>query len=57
MCDHMKFCRDSKCAYYYGELNECMYGEDDVPSDMERKCESDKKHINDSTQLSGGHLW
>lgn len=63
MCDHMKFCRDSKCAYYYGEINECMYGEDGVPSDMERKCESkskpkpNKKYIKDSTELSGGHLW
>ena len=57
MCDCMKFCRDSKCAYYYGEINECMYGEDNVPPDMERKCESDRKHIKDSTELCGGHLW
>ena len=56
MCDCMKFCRDSKCAYYYGEINECMYGEDGVPHDMEKKCDN-KKHIKDSTELCGGHLW
>ena len=56
MCDNRKFCFESKCEYYYGEINECMYGEDDVPSDMEKKCDN-KKHIKDSAELSGGHLW
>lgn len=56
MYDNRNFCRESKCAYYYGEINECMYGEDGAPSDMEKKCEN-KKHIKDSTELSGGHLW
>lgn len=27
------------CPYYYGEIDNCMYGETDVPSNMERKCE------------------
>ena len=26
------------CPYYYGEINWCMYGEDDVPDDLIRKC-------------------
>lgn len=29
-----------KCQYYFGELDSCMYGEPDVPDDMERKCDS-----------------
>jgi len=32
------FCIESKCPYYYGELDECMVGEDGVPDDMEQKC-------------------
>ena len=30
------------CAYYYGEIDNCMFGEEDVPNDMERKCEKEK---------------
>ncbi|MGL6174824.1 MAG: hypothetical protein ACRC1P_09505 [Cellulosilyticaceae bacterium] len=25
-----KHCVDSKCPFYYGEINECMFGEDGV---------------------------
>ena len=28
------------CPYYFGEIDNCMYGEEDIPNDMERKCES-----------------
>lgn len=28
------------CPYYFGEIDSCMYGEEDIPNDMERKCES-----------------
>lgn len=27
-----------KCEYYYGEIDECMFGEPDVPDNMERMC-------------------
>ena len=27
------------CPYYYGEINECMVGEDGVPDNMIKKCE------------------
>ena len=27
------------CPYYYGEIDECMLGEDDVPYDLEQKCQ------------------
>ena len=30
-------CKD--CPYYYGEINWCMYGEEDVPDNLEKKCE------------------
>ena len=30
-------CKD--CPYYYGEVNQCMYGEEGVPDDLEKKCE------------------
>ena len=30
-------CKD--CLYYYGEINQCMYGEEDVPNNLEKKCE------------------
>lgn len=31
-----KTCKD--CPYYYGEINVCMYGEENVPDDLEKKC-------------------
>ena len=31
-----KICED--CPYYYGEVNWCMYGEEDVPDNLEKKC-------------------
>ena len=34
--DNMEYCKD--CPYYYGEINWCMYGEEDVPDNMEQKC-------------------
>ena len=30
-------CKD--CQYYYGEINWCMYGEEGVPDNLEKKCE------------------
>ena len=40
-----KTCKD--CPYYYGEINECMYGEENVPNDLEKKCEEGSE-INDN---------
>ena len=31
-----KICED--CPYYYGEVNLCMYGEEGVPNNLEKKC-------------------
>lgn len=34
-----EFCFDSNCVYYYGEIDECMYGEPEIPSDWDKECE------------------
>jgi len=26
------------CPYYFGEIDRCMFGEDDVPDNLEKKC-------------------
>ena len=33
-------CKD--CPYY-GEINQCMYGEENVPNNLEKKCEVKNK--------------
>ena len=30
-------CKD--CPYCYREVNQCMYGEENVPDNLEKKCE------------------
>lgn len=27
------------CPYYFGEIDNCMFGEEDVPNNAEKKCE------------------
>lgn len=27
------------CPYYYGEVNQCMFGEEGVSDNLEKKCE------------------
>lgn len=27
------------CPYYFGEIDSCMFGEEDVPNNAEKKCE------------------
>ena len=34
----INFKKCNGCPYYYGEINQCMYGEEDVPDDLEKKC-------------------
>ena len=38
-------CKD--CPYYYGEVNWCMYGEENVPNNLEKKC-NEGAEINDN---------
>ncbi len=33
-----EFCYKSGCEYFYGEIGECMLGEDGVPDNLEQKC-------------------
>lgn len=35
-------CKD--CPYCYREVNQCMYGEEGVPDDLEKKCEEKNKN-------------
>ena len=35
-----EICKD--CPYYYGEINWCMYGEEGVSDDLEKKCNKEK---------------
>jgi hypothetical protein len=52
------FCRHCGCEYFFGEIDQCMYDKDEFPFDTERPCLLLKsRHIKDSTELSGGHLW
>ncbi|MFR4612192.1 MAG: hypothetical protein ACLT50_00715 [Mediterraneibacter faecis] len=32
------------CPYYFGEIDQCMVGEDDIPIDMEKKCKTEGTH-------------
>lgn len=29
------------CPYYFGEIDQCMVGEDDIPDDLEKKCKKE----------------
>ena len=38
--------KDNKCYgcdYYFGEIDNCMFGEEDVPENLQRKCEDKDK--------------
>ena len=32
-----EICKD--CPYYFGKFDECVLGDDDVPYDLEQKCQ------------------
>lgn len=35
------------CPYYFGEIDQCMVGEDDAPDNLEKKCKKgDRKSKN-----------
>nr|DAG67419.1 MAG TPA: hypothetical protein [Bacteriophage sp.] len=35
--------RCNGCPYYFGEIDQCMVGEDDVPDNLEKKCKKEAK--------------
>lgn len=43
---HSNYLKCMGCAYYYGEIDGCMYGEPDVPTDTPRKCKEDENGQN-----------
>lgn len=32
------------CPYYFGEVDQCMYGEEDVPDNLEMKCKKGERN-------------
>lgn len=42
--DKINFKKCNGCPYYFGEINQCMIGEDDVPDNLEKKCEKEEKN-------------
>lgn len=38
-----EFCLESGCDYYYGDMDECMFGEDEIPTNLTRQCIEDNK--------------
>lgn len=40
--EHSNYEKCKDCEYYYGEIDNCMFGEDDVPTNLEKKCEVKK---------------
>ena len=43
MIDDKMYKTCKHCPYYYGEINQCMYGEEDVQDDLKKKCEEGKR--------------
>lgn len=37
------YAKCNECPYYYGEIDNCMFGEKDISNDMKRKCEGEGK--------------
>lgn len=37
--DKFNFEKCNGCPYYFGEVDQCMIGDDGVPDDFEKKCE------------------
>ena len=42
--DEFNFKKCNVCTYYYGEVDQCMVGEDGVPDILEKKCEKEVKN-------------
>ena len=60
--DKYDFCCHCGCPYYFylSDVNQCMYDSSEFPFDTERPClllKRKDRHVKDSTELSGGHLW
>ena len=41
----IEFCRKSGCDYYFGSLNDCMYGDRDIPKDYLRICKTSRYQV------------
>lgn len=43
MMKYYEVCKD--CPYYYGEVDQCMYGEEDVPDNLGMKCKESEQNV------------
>lgn len=39
--DESNFKKCNGCPYYFGEVDQCMIGEDGVPDNLEMKCKKE----------------
>lgn len=39
--DESNFKKCNGCLYYFGEVDQCMIGEDGVPDNLETKCKKE----------------
>lgn len=43
MIRELNFEKCNGCPYYFEEIDQCMFGDDDIPNDMEKKCKDQKR--------------
>ena len=41
----IKFCRKSGCDYYFNKLDDCMYGDENLPKDYLRICKTSRYQV------------
>ena len=41
----IKFCRKSGCDYYFNKLDDCMYGDKNLPKDYLRICKTSRYQV------------
>ena len=41
----IEFCRKSGCDYYFGSLDDCMYGDRDIPKDYLKMCKTSRYQV------------
>ena len=41
----IKFCRESGCDYYFKGLDDCMWGDKDIPKDYLKICNTSRYQV------------
>ena len=42
---YIEYCRESDCDYYFGGLDDCMYGDNNIPNDYLKMCETARYQV------------